>query len=444
MDMESTESISNTRRTRTALFVDFDNIFTGLNQLDPAAADVFANRPYQWLAWLERTSAAGNPDLSPTRSILVRRCYLNPGAFGRFRPLFVRSGFQVVDCPALTVGGKNGADIQVVMDILDTLNHPTRFEQFIILSGDSDFTPVLHRLRAHDRVTTVLAVGLSAAAFRAAADTSISEETFVAQALQLKIDPSEPQDLLQEQRTGGVLAISASGSPVVSPRSMQDLADAAVAEIQSMVNASEEPVVSASVAQRLRQLFPELQSPGWAGKRRLREFVESLPAHDFEVSWAIPGLFYDPDRHDIALPPVEAGVAFELGDPPLEDFARRASSLADVPLLHPEEYTAVFEAIDSEIAEKGFLLSRTTKSVRDVTKERGHAVSRQDVNFIVKGIIFSGLDLADAGVKHDPETLADVFRENVVRLLAAAQTPTSEEERRLLDRWIPSARPRAG
>jgi uncharacterized LabA/DUF88 family protein len=54
----------------------------------------------------------------------------------------------VVDCPPLTQRGKTSADVYMVMDVLDALEHKTEFDEFIILSSDADFTPVLLRLRA--------------------------------------------------------------------------------------------------------------------------------------------------------------------------------------------------------------------------------------------------------------------------------------------------------
>ncbi|HEX5325519.1 MAG TPA: hypothetical protein VFW75_02510, partial [Acetobacteraceae bacterium] len=125
---------------RSALFVDFDNVFGGLFHLDPAAAEVFGTRPDAWLGFFEAGmhAAAAN---RIARAILSRRCYLNPDGhidpvragddragttlpvhFRRFRNFFTRAGFSVVDCPRLTRGTKNSADIVMVMDIIDTLN----------------------------------------------------------------------------------------------------------------------------------------------------------------------------------------------------------------------------------------------------------------------------------------------------------------------------------
>jgi NYN domain len=176
---------SNPPHIRSALFVDFDNIYLGLQREDPNAAEQFATNPSHWLQWLQEKLPDPTADdgTRQRRKILFRRCYLNPSQFGRFRPYFTRSAVEVVDCPPLTSGGKTSADIQMVMDILDALGHATRFEEFIILSGDADFTPVLLRLSKHDRRSSVLAVGPASVAYKAACDLLIDQDTFLEEAI---------------------------------------------------------------------------------------------------------------------------------------------------------------------------------------------------------------------------------------------------------------------
>ena len=94
------------RRLRCALFVDFDNVYIGLQRLDPAAAAAFATHPGHWLSGLESGS---DDDGDFSRRFLVRACYLNPSVFSQFRPNFTRAGFSVVDCPSLTQQGKSSA-----------------------------------------------------------------------------------------------------------------------------------------------------------------------------------------------------------------------------------------------------------------------------------------------------------------------------------------------
>ncbi|MDZ7268215.1 MAG: NYN domain-containing protein [candidate division KSB1 bacterium] len=168
----------------SALFVDFDNVRINLEKHDAEAARRFSTNPELWLSWLEKQlpTTAYLPALVQRR-ILTRRCYLNPESFSNFRPDFVRSAFEVIDCPPLTGRGKTSTDIYMVMDILDTLNHATYFHEFIVLSGDADFTPVLLRIRKHGRYGVVLAVGWVSLAYRAACDMVIERDTFVREAL---------------------------------------------------------------------------------------------------------------------------------------------------------------------------------------------------------------------------------------------------------------------
>jgi hypothetical protein len=178
---------------RTALFVDFDNIYLGLQREDPVAAEQFATDPTRWLTWLQDRLPYHLPESEGEhrrRKILFRRCYLNPSQFGRFRPYFTRSAIEVVDCPPLTSGGKTSADIHMVMDILDTLSHPTRFDEFILLSGDADFTPVLLRLSKHDRRSAILAIGPASVAYKAACDLLIDQDTFLEEAIGATPNPT--------------------------------------------------------------------------------------------------------------------------------------------------------------------------------------------------------------------------------------------------------------
>ena len=173
---------SNQQPTHSALFVDFDNVYIGLRNLDLRAAERFAADPRPWLAWIEEgMPGREDPRLGDLgdRLVLIRRCYLNPVAFAAHRPVFTRAGFSVIDCPPLTAQGKTSTDIHMVMDILDTLRDYEHISEYIVLSGDADFTPVLLRLRARDRRTVVLPVGPAAAAFRASADRVLAENDFV-------------------------------------------------------------------------------------------------------------------------------------------------------------------------------------------------------------------------------------------------------------------------
>lgn len=184
---------SGSERIRSALFVDFDNIYIRFKQqYNDDVARSFACNPEQWVAWIERNAASTWEDGRPCcRKLLVRRCYMNPEKFSSFRRKFTLAAFEVIDCPPLTEQGKTSTDMHLVMDVLDTLVHPVHLDEFVILSGDADFTPLLRRLRRHDRFTTIFSAGLASAAYIASCDSMISVDQFISQALGIsKVAPT--------------------------------------------------------------------------------------------------------------------------------------------------------------------------------------------------------------------------------------------------------------
>jgi hypothetical protein len=164
---------------RAALYLDFDNFFLGLAEKSSLDAERAARSPSVWL-----NNLASRNTIDGVRLWLVRRCYLNPDGywldatlpaghtddFRAFRQGYVDTGFEVVDCPALTSQGKNAADICLVVDVMAALHAPTRFDEFVIMSGDADLTPLLRHLRAADRRITVLSTTPVAKAYRSLAD----------------------------------------------------------------------------------------------------------------------------------------------------------------------------------------------------------------------------------------------------------------------------------
>ncbi|MCB9507886.1 MAG: NYN domain-containing protein [Myxococcales bacterium] len=245
---------------RSALFVDFDNIYIALRQVDPVAAEEFATNPTRWLAWLERygESAAFEPEAPASRRVLLRNCYLNPKSFGRYRADFSRAAFRVVDCPPITRQGKTSTDIQVVMDVLDSLVHPTRFDEFILLSADADFTPLLQRLRLHDRRTVVVSIGPASPAYRNAADVVISEDEFVTLALGGRFTARE-----REEPTVGE----------ADADTLDTMADALVEATR------EEGALLPSALPRIYVRFAEFRgSTDWLGHWSLRGLTEALVA----------------------------------------------------------------------------------------------------------------------------------------------------------------------
>ena len=133
--------------------------------LDPPAAKSFAEDPKHWT---EALAAGGAGEES--RRFLIRNCYLNPVIYSKYRPYWTRAGFRVIDCPSLTQRGKSSTDINLVLDAMDALSGNVGIEEFFVASADADFTSLIQRFRAADRMTTVIAAGAVAFAYREMAD----------------------------------------------------------------------------------------------------------------------------------------------------------------------------------------------------------------------------------------------------------------------------------
>ena len=175
----------------TTVFVDYDNIYLSLKRKSEEAAKRFAKDAGLWLREIATgalITPTNSPALEAERRIVINRCYGNPvprrnqndnstdmNSFPFVRHHFLRAGFEVIDCPPLTAQLKNSADIRMVMDVRDILTHDTYFDEFVILSADADFTPVLHRLRAHARRTVIFANDHTAAPYTAISDAEIRE-----------------------------------------------------------------------------------------------------------------------------------------------------------------------------------------------------------------------------------------------------------------------------
>jgi hypothetical protein len=278
---------------RAALYLDFDNVFSGLYKVDPDVAVRFASEPDGWLRRLSTTLTTNAP-----RRWLILRCYLNPAGwvyhpdpagdqarlyFSKFRPSFVRAGFEVVDCPRYS-GTKNAADIRIVVDAIDALSADTRYDEFVIASGDSDMTPLLQRLRRSDRRTMIVSPADAAAAFTSIADQVLDSQQLLAlaQGEPVELD-DDAEDTLDSEFAHGVGQVDVA---VVD-------ANATYETFRSLMNAeyakASEPLNMAALASRLRaQLRSSVRDSNWFGFGSFARALASLNRPGFRAllpSW---------------------------------------------------------------------------------------------------------------------------------------------------------------
>lgn len=283
----------------SAVFVDYDNIYLSLRRKSEEAAKRFAKDAMGWLKQIEAgaliTPTNGHPPRG-TRRIVMNRCYGNPVprrntsdnstdmcSFPFVRHHFLRAGFEVVDCPPLTAQLKNSSDIRMVMDLRDYLDHETQFDEFIIMSGDADFTPVLHRLRAHARRTVIYATEYTAAPYTAICDGEVRESDLIA--------------MLLDSRVGAEPAAAEIAPPVATP--LESTRRAIIEEVVSAVRSAVAPVPLEVLADRaVRNIGHERTiGTGWAGVGGFRELLAQGLPQGLRLSGEPPYVVIDTQRH---------------------------------------------------------------------------------------------------------------------------------------------------
>lgn len=424
-------SITQKNSVLSSLFIDFDNIYLCLMNQDSRAAKTFAMQPEKWFAWL-------NEYLEQTtglrRRITVRQCYMNPKSFGDYRPYFLQCGFEVVDCPALTASGKTSADIRIAIDMLELADYKVPYEEFILLSADADFTPVMLKLRKRDYGTIVLAIGNSSPIYRASCSTVVSQDVFIAEALigsDLKL---------------GTAPIARVDTPLDKGDSVpryemdvsitQEAIDAVSREVVDFVHAASAPVAMATLAAIFRKAKPEL-GQDWAGYGSFKRFLGKLQLTGLMLSTVTPGYLYDPKVHT---PPSETDafdMALEFAQryPNLVDTAKKVSRITDTPYLMPEQYRCIFAAMAEEINAHGYNhITQVSKVVRDKCKEANLPVGRVHVDFILASIAYSGHHF---GVETErPDILAQFFVKNTMNLCEKSLIELSDEEKDCIKHWL--------
>ena len=125
-----------------ALFCDFENIALGVRD---AQYEKFDIRPV-----LERLLAKG--------SIVVKKAYSDWERYKAFKSGMHEANFELIEIPHVRQSGKNSADIRLVVDALDLCYTKSHVDTFVIISGDSDFSPLVSKLR--ENAKRVIGVGV--------------------------------------------------------------------------------------------------------------------------------------------------------------------------------------------------------------------------------------------------------------------------------------------
>lgn len=125
-----------------ALFCDFENVALGVREASSAEFDI--------KKVLERLLLKGD--------IVVKKAYCDWERYRDFKRPMHEAAFELIEIPHVRMSGKNSADIRMVVDALDLCYTKSHVDTFVIISGDSDFSPLVSKLRENNKV--VIGVGV--------------------------------------------------------------------------------------------------------------------------------------------------------------------------------------------------------------------------------------------------------------------------------------------
>ena len=91
-------------------------------------------------------------------SIVVKKAYCDWERYKEFKAPMHEASFELIEIPHVRMSGKNSADIRMVVDALDLCYTKAHVDTFVIISGDSDFSPLVSKLRENNK--TVIGVGV--------------------------------------------------------------------------------------------------------------------------------------------------------------------------------------------------------------------------------------------------------------------------------------------
>jgi uncharacterized protein (TIGR00288 family) len=127
---------------KMALFCDFENVALGVRDTKYARFNI--------QLVLEKMLLKG--------TIVVKKAYCDWDRYKEFKPVMHDASFELIEIPHTRQSGKNSADIRMVVDALDLCYTKEHIDTFVIISGDSDFSPLVSKLRENAKL--VIGVGV--------------------------------------------------------------------------------------------------------------------------------------------------------------------------------------------------------------------------------------------------------------------------------------------
>jgi uncharacterized protein (TIGR00288 family) len=243
-----------------AVFCDFENVALGVREAKYDKFDI--------ARVLERLLLKG--------SIVVKKAYCDWERYKEFKAPMHQASFELIEIPHVRQSGKNSADIRMVVDALDLCYTKSHVDIFVIVSGDSDFSPLVSKLR--ENAKTVIGVGVKKSTsdlLIANCDEFIYYDDLVREQKPRRA-PAPRKGNVKEKVIPGAASAATARDPVSAPDDKQQEAfDLVLATVEALASerGDDETIWGSMVKQALKRRKPGF-SEGYYGFRSFNQLLE--------------------------------------------------------------------------------------------------------------------------------------------------------------------------
>jgi uncharacterized protein (TIGR00288 family) len=243
--------------TNMALFCDFENVALGVRDAKFPSFDI--------RIVLERLLLKG--------SIVVKKAYCDWDRYKEFKGAMHEAAFELIEIPHVRQSGKNSADIRMVVDALDLCYTKAHVDAFVIISGDSDFSPLVSKLRENNKYVIGIGVKSSTSDLLSA---NCDEFIFYDDLVRDTKPKRKPVEKKPAAKAAGNSNDKAKPAPVKQEEDKrQEALDFIIETIEALIaeRGEEEKLWGSMVKQTMKRRKPGFTESAY-GYRSFRELVE--------------------------------------------------------------------------------------------------------------------------------------------------------------------------
>ena len=250
--------------TNMALFCDFENVALGVRDAKYAQFDI--------KKVLERLLLKG--------SIVVKKAYCDWDRYKEFKATMHEAAFELIEIPHVRQSGKNSADIRMVVDALDLCYTKAHMDTFVIISGDSDFSPLVSKLRENNKYVIGIGVKDSTSDLLSA---NCDEFIFYDDLVREQEAKRKRAEKKTPAKTAAGSAAKTSGAKKEDDK-RQEALDFVIETIEALVaeRGEDDKIWGSMVKQTMKRRQPGF-TESYYGYRSFRELIEDAQKHKLLV-----------------------------------------------------------------------------------------------------------------------------------------------------------------